>query len=192
VEEGEYVLLEGRSGAGKTTLLNIAGLLDPPTRGRVRFQGSDVTRARDHERAALRLSGIGFVFQHHYLVPDLTIRENVALPALAIGTPDAWSRADSLVDRMGLAPATARFPRELSGGEQQRAGVARALVNQPALLLADEPTGNLDAASADVVAQMLGDAHHEGAAVLLATHDAARFPQAERRLRLEGGRLMPP
>lgn len=191
VRAGEYVLLEGASGAGKSTLLNLAGLLDDPSAGRVRLDGRAVGPLGSRERAALRLSRIGFVFQHHYLVPDLSVEENVALPALAAGVPPdvAHARAAALVERVGLAEAAARVPRELSGGEQQRAGVARALVNAPRLVLADEPTGNLDAASADAVAALLADAHREGAAVLVVTHDPARFPQARRRLRLVGGRV---
>lgn len=181
--DNEYVLLEGPSGAGKSTLLHIAGLLDAPTRGTVRFNGQ---RHDEKKSAALRLANIGFVFQHHYLAPDLTILENVALPALALR---GKSNAEKLLERVGLAHLQHRLPRELSGGEQQRAGLARALVNEPKLLLCDEPTGNLDAASADVIAELLAEAHDEGATILVATHDVKRFPQAERKLRIERGQL---
>lgn len=192
VAERDYVLVTGPSGAGKSTLLHVAGLLDAPTRGRVAFEGRDVGAASARERAALRLRRIGFVFQHYYLAPDLTVEENVALPALAAGAApsDAASRAGGLLSRVGLGAASERLPRELSGGEQQRVGIARALVNGPRLVLADEPTGDLDPASADAVARLLAEVHAGGAAVLVVTHDPARFPQATRTARIERGRLI--
>jgi len=189
LDASEYLVLEGASGAGKSTLLTLAGLLEPPDLGRVLFEGRDVARLSPRELSALRLRRIGFVFQHHYLVPDLTLAQNVALPALALGARDSRARVDALLARMGLDAARDRLPRELSGGEQQRAGVARALVNAPRLVLADEPTGNLDPAIADEVARLLADAHAAGAAVMVVTHDPARFPHATRRARLERGRL---
>lgn len=189
VEEREFVVLEGISGAGKTTLLNLAGLLDDPTRGRVLFEGRDVAALSASSRSALRLRRVGFVFQHYYLVPDLTVIENVALPALAAGAAheSAISRAGELLSRVGIERARDRLPRTLSGGEQQRAGIARALANSPRLLVADEPTGNLDEASARGVARLLADAHASGVTVLLATHHAAQFPEATRRVRLDAG-----
>lgn len=192
VEAGEYVLVEGASGSGKSTLLNLAGLLDDPTRGSVRFDGRDVAALDPRERAALRLASVGFVFQHYYLVPDLTVAENVALPALALGAgaQDAAARADALLRRVGIEAARDRLPRELSGGEQQRAGIARALVNRPRLLVADEPTGNLDEASAAGVARLLAEARADGVTVVLATHHPAQFPEATRRVRLQGGTLV--
>ncbi len=193
VSDGDFVLLEGKSGAGKTTLLNVAGLLDEPTRGRVLFDGAPVAAMRARDRAALRLRRMGFVFQHYYLVPDLSVLENVALPAMAAGAPatDASRRALDLLARVGVADTAGRLPRELSGGEQQRAGIARALVNRPRLLLADEPTGNLDAGSASDVAALLGDVHRQGTTVLLVTHDPERFlANATRRLRLDAGRVV--
>lgn len=189
VDRGAYVVLDGPSGAGKTTLLHVAGLLEPPTRGAVSYDGRDATRLSSRETAALRLREVGFVFQHHYLAPDLTVEENVALPALALGRADAAERTRELLARVGLAGAAARLPRELSGGEQQRAGIARALVNAPRLLVADEPTGDLDPASADVVAALLADAHAQGATLLVVTHDSAQFPQATARATLRAGRL---
>lgn len=187
VERGEFLLVTGPSGAGKSTLLHVAGLLDAPTKGRVRFEDREVA---PRSRASLRLSRIGFVFQHHYLAPDLTVEENVALPALALGAPDAHARAAELLARVGLVHAATRLPRELSGGEQQRAGVARALVNRPALILADEPTGSLDPANGAEVARLLADAHAEGAAVLVVTHDATPFRSATRRVALRDGMVV--
>lgn len=191
LRSAEHVLVTGPSGAGKSTLLHVAGALDAPTRGSVRIDGVRADALRPRERAALRLSKLGFVFQHHYLVPDLTVEENVALPALALGvTPDAaHARAHELLARVGIAAAAERLPRELSGGEQQRAGIARALVNRPRVLLADEPTGNLDAANADAVARLLSELHREGAALLVVTHDPSRFPDATRTVRLDAGRI---
>ena len=194
VEEGEFVVVTGASGAGKSTLLHVAGLLDAPTRGRVTFAGQDARAWSERERAAARLRGIGFVFQHHDLMPDLTVHDNVALPALARGydAAAAHARADALLARVGMAHASTRLPRELSGGEQQRVGVARALVNAPRMVLADEPTGDLDPSNADAVAALLAQVHREGATVLVVTHDPERFPAATRRVRLDAGRVVSP
>ena len=192
LREEEHVLVTGPSGAGKSTLLHVAGVLDAPTRGSVRIDGARAETLRPRERAALRLAKIGFVFQHHYLVPDLTVEENVALPALALGVaPEvAHARAEALLARVGVAGAAGRLPRELSGGEQQRAGIARALVNRPRVILADEPTGNLDASNADSVAALLSELHREGAALLVVTHEPSRFPDATRIVRIEAGRIV--
>lgn len=193
VGAGEFLVLTGASGAGKTTLLNVAGLLDAPDAGTVLFEGAVV---RASGAAPLRLRRIGFVFQHHYLVPDLTVRENVLVHALAAGADTAAAaraRVNALLERVGLASLSDRLPRELSGGEQQRAGVARALVNRPALVLADEPTASLDAASATAVVGLLAEAAAEGAAVLVATHEPSRFDGLARRVaRLERGRVLEP
>lgn len=191
VTEGEYVLVTGPSGAGKSTLLHLAALLDEPTSGRVRFEGADAAALSSRERARIRLTRIGLVFQHHYLAPDLTALENVALPALSAGARprEAHERAATLLERVGLAAAATRLPRELSGGEQQRVGIARALVNAPRLLLADEPTGNLDPDGAAAVARLLAKAHRDGATLLVVTHDAARFSEATRGVRIERGRI---
>lgn len=191
VAGGESVLVEGLSGAGKTTLLNVAGLLEPPDAGEVRLEGRRVDALSPRERAAVRLASVGFVFQHFYLVPDLTVGENVALPALAAGVApeEAHARAAALLARVGLGAATDRVPRTMSGGEQQRVGVARALVNRPRVVLADEPTGNLDSESARAVAGLLAEVAAEGVGVLVVTHERHRFPAATRHLRLAGGRL---
>lgn len=190
LEKGDYLVLEGPSGAGKTTLLHLAALLDIPDEGRVVFEGEDTRAMSEAARSARRLTKIGLVFQHHYLVPDLDVLENVALPRLALGRTDAVERSRSLLARVGLSHVERRLPRELSGGEQQRAGIARALVNDPALLIADEPTGDLDAKNADEIAALLEAAHRGGATLVVVSHDPARFGGATRRARLVAGKLV--
>jgi lipoprotein-releasing system ATP-binding protein len=189
---GEVVALEAPSGAGKSTLLHVAGLLDRPDGGAVRIGGRDVAGLGDRARTALRRAGIGFVYQFHHLLPEFTALENVALPQMAegVGAKAARQRAASLLDRVGLAARAGHRPAALSGGEQQRVAFCRALANRPRLLLADEPTGNLDPATADrVFAVMLGLARDEGLAALVATHNPELAARMDRRVRLRGGVL---
>jgi len=191
---GEIVALEAPSGAGKSTLLHIAGLLDRPDDGAVRIGGQDVAGLRDHARTGLRRAGIGFVYQFHHLLPEFTALENVALPQMAAGVPGkaARVRAADLLDRVGMAARAGHRPAALSGGEQQRVAFCRALANRPRLLLADEPTGNLDPATADqVFAVMLGLARDDGLAALVATHNPDLAARMDRRLRLQAGVLVP-
>ena len=189
---GEALCVMGPSGSGKSTLLHVVGTLEPPTAGRVTLGGRDPFRLSEPELAAFRNREVGFVFQDHYLLPQCSLLENVLAPALVAdgGAVAHEARARELLARVGLADRLDHRPAELSGGERQRAALARALVLRPRLLLCDEPTGNLDAASAATVADLLLELHAGARTVLLlVTHSAAlaeRFPD---RRRLEGGRL---
>ncbi|MEA3198899.1 MAG: putative transport system ATP-binding protein [Thermoplasmata archaeon] len=190
VAAGERVVVRGRSGSGKTTLLAVAGLLDAPDAGTVLHKGRDLWRATDAERARERLTGIGFVFQHFHLLPRLSAQENVALPMKAAGATDAGARAAELLSRMGLAERAGHLPHQLSGGQQQVVAVARALANRPYLVLADEPTGELDPESARRVMDALDEACAQSeAALMLVTHDPGLAPPGARQVRIEGGRL---
>jgi len=190
---GEVVALVAPSGAGKSTLLHIAGLLDTPDRGEVAVLGQTMTGASDAARTAMRRRSIGFVYQFHHLLPEFTAAENVIVPQRANGTPAgaAAARADALLARVGLAGRADHRPAALSGGEQQRAAFARALANSPALLLADEPTGNLDPATAErVFAVLMETVRETGLAALIATHNLELAARMDRVLRLEGGRVV--
>lgn len=174
VGAGEVVALVAPSGAGKSTLLHIAGLLDTADSGRVLLNGRDMTGLGDRARTTARRNELGFIYQFHHLLPEFSALENVVLPQLANGVPDAAAkaRAASLLDRVGLAPRQDHRPAELSGGEQQRVAFCRALANEPSLLLADEPTGNLDPATSDRVFDVLmGLVRDTGLAAVIATHN---------------------
>jgi ABC-type lipoprotein export system ATPase subunit len=194
VEAGEVVLLEGPSGSGKTTLLLVAAGLLTPTSGGVTVAGLELGRASQSARRALRAKAVGFVFQRANLLERLTVRENVELAGFLAGRSPAEVRSDvdSLLEALGIGHLAERRPDALSGGEEHRAAVARALVHRPALVLADEPTGNLDADSGAAVAEALaGLARDRGAAVLVATHDARLYRIADRRAVLDQGRIRP-
>ena len=181
---GEFVALLGESGVGKSTLLNCIAGLEPPDAGRIAIGGQRLAELDDDGRARLRRQRIGFVFQAFHVLPHLTVAENVALPLLLLGRPDA-ARVAALLDAVGLAGLGARMPAQLSGGQLQRVAIARAVVHAPALILADEPTGNLDPDTAGRVLDVLRTQVHEaGAACLLVTHSAAAAGQADRALRL--------
>jgi len=190
IARGEIVALVAPSGAGKSTLLQIAGLLDAPDGGRVRIGGVAAEGLNDAGRTALRRTGIGFVYQFHHLLPEFSALENVMLPQFAAGVARAAAaaRAAALLDSVGLAARVNHRPAELSGGEQQRVAVARALANAPGLLLADEPTGNLDPQTADrVFAVMLETVRGQGAGALIATHNPELAARMDRVVRLEAG-----
>ncbi|MGC4112928.1 MAG: ABC transporter ATP-binding protein [Nocardioides sp.] len=191
VEAGEFVAVVGPSGSGKSTLLNIVGLLTSPTSGRYLLDGVDTARSRPRELARLRASRIGFVFQGFHLLPHLSVRENTALGGLYLGLSarERRARAARLIDRVGLAHRLDAAPATLSGGERQRAAIARALVADPSLLLADEPTGNLDSASATSVLDLFTDLNRDGTTVVMITHDAEVARRAERVLRIVDGRI---
>jgi ABC-type lipoprotein export system ATPase subunit len=189
VRTGELVAVTGRSGSGKSTLLNIAGGLDRADHGTVEVCGVRLDGAGERVLAPLRRDHIGFVFQAFHLLPELTGLENVLLPARLDGRGAALQRGEELVARLGLGDAAERLPVVLSGGEQQRLAIARALVNDPQLVLADEPTGNLDAESGATVLALLRAIADEGRAVLLVTHEREATRAADRVLRLEDGRL---
>ena len=189
LEAGELVAVTGRSGSGKSTLLNVVGALDRVDSGSVELCGVRIDRAPERELAPLRRDRIGFVFQSFHLLPELTGLENVLLPARLNGKRPSRERGLELVDRLGLDAAAERLPVVLSGGEQQRLAIARALVNDPEVVLADEPTGNLDAESGEAVLELLRAIADEGRAVLLVTHETQATRRADRVLRLEAGRL---
>lgn len=190
---GQTAAIMGPSGSGKSTLLSIVGTLEPATSGRVVLDGQDAAGLPEPALAAFRRQKIGFVFQEHYLLPQCTVLENVLLPAVACGrvTPQAVERARQLVARVGLAGRIDHRPAELSGGERQRAALARALVNRPLLLLADEPTGNLDRSTAARVADLLLEVtREENAMLLVATHSPSLAARMDRQYELDEGRVV--
>ena len=189
VAPGEVVAVLGESGVGKSTLLNIIAGLDDADAGRVTIEGASLTSLDDDDRARLRRAKLGFVFQAFHVLPQLDVARNVALPLLLLGRPDD-ARVRDMLAAVGLEGFGTRMPRTLSGGQLQRVAIARALVHRPRLVLADEPTGNLDPASAARVIDVLaGSARHEGAACLLATHSTIAAERADRVLRLEADGL---
>jgi lipoprotein-releasing system ATP-binding protein len=190
---GEIVALVAPSGAGKSTLLHLAGLLDTPDAGSVLIGGQDCGRLPDAARTAIRRDAIGFVYQFHHLLGEFTALENVALPQMIAGVSsrDARARGTELLSAFGLAPRLGHLPGKLSGGEQQRVAIARALANRPRLLLADEPTGNLDAATAEsVFAALLDTVRAHGTAALIATHNPELAARMDRTVTLRAGRLV--
>src|SRR3954471_17430850 len=190
IEAGEFVSLVGPSGSGKSTLLHLAGGLDRPDHGVVRLRGVGWERCSVRDRARMRRRRIGFVFQFFHLLPNLTVAENVALP-LALDGTRADARVRSLIDAVGLSHRANHLPSELSGGEMQRAAVARSLVAEPHLILADEPTGNLDSVTgADVLELLVTQVRQLGAALLMVTHDPSAAAHGDRRLSLRDGRLV--
>ncbi|MBI5861221.1 MAG: ABC transporter ATP-binding protein [Rhodocyclales bacterium] len=191
IAAGEYVSIVGQSGSGKSTLLNMLGLLDRPDAGTYHLEGRDVTTLSPDEQAAVRSRRIGFVFQSFHLVPRLTAAENIALPLMLAGAlPDERdARVQRALREFGLENRARHRPDELSGGQRQRVAIARATIMQPALLLADEPTGNLDRATGEEVIRLLEALNAGGVTLLLVTHDAALAGHARRQLVMEDGRL---
>jgi putative ABC transport system ATP-binding protein len=191
VADGEFVAIVGPSGSGKSTLLNVLGLLDSPTAGHYQLDGIDTTTLGQRQRARLRAARLGFVFQAFQLLPQLTVLENASLGGLYLGrsAKERTRRAATLLDRVGLAHRREARPTTLSGGERQRAAIARALVAGPRVLLADEPTGNLDTASAAAVLQLFEDLHADGTTILMITHDPGVAARAARCVRIVDGRL---
>ncbi len=194
VQPGEIVALVAPSGAGKSTLLHIAGLLDTPDAGAVHIAGQDMTGLSDRRRTAVRRDGVGFVYQFHHLLPEFTALENIVLPQLANGVARqiAEDRAHQLLARVGVDARATHRPAELSGGEQQRVAFCRALANTPQLLLADEPTGNLDPETSErVFSTLMALVRDTGLAALIATHNLELASRMDRVLRLDGGQLIP-
>ena len=191
VMAGEAVAIVGASGSGKSTLLGLLAGLDVPTQGRVRLAGRDLNALDEDDRAALRGDMLGFVFQSFQLLPALTALENVMLPLELAGRAGARADAEQMLGRVGLAQRLAHYPKHLSGGEQQRVAIARAFAAKPGLLLADEPTGNLDAATgADIIDLMFAMNAEQGTTLVLVTHDEAIARRCGRVLKLAGGRLV--
>lgn len=192
VKPGEVVALVAPSGAGKSTLLHIAGLLDTPDSGTVQIEGIDMTNLPDNRRTAVRRSTVGFIYQFHHLLPEFTALENIVLPQLANGVAEkaAEARAMALLERVGIAERAAHRPAALSGGEQQRVAFCRGLANEPSLLLADEPTGNLDPETSDrVFDALMALVRDTGLAAVIATHNLDLAARMDRQLRLNGGIL---
>ncbi len=189
IDAGEYVAVMGPSGSGKSTLLNLIGLLDRPTSGTYHLEGRDVTTLSSVEQAHVRSTRIGFVFQSFHLVPRLTAAENIALPMMLAGIPPAEraKRVEQALDDYGLKDRADHRPDQLSGGQRQRVAIARATIMQPALILADEPTGNLDRATGDEVVRLLEGLNARGVTLIVVTHDAALGKRARRRIDMEDG-----
>ncbi|MET0437061.1 MAG: ABC transporter ATP-binding protein [Devosia sp.] len=194
VESGELVALVAPSGAGKSTLLHLCGLLESPQEGEVEIVGNKTSKLSDRGRTQLRRNTVGYVYQFHHLLPEFTALENVTMPQLIAGKSpaDSNARAMELLDMLGVAPRAAHRPAELSGGEQQRVAIARAAANHPRVILADEPTGNLDPATSDLVFQALqGLIRTEGAAALIATHNHELAKRADRIVTIKNGKVVP-
>ncbi|HEX2022055.1 MAG TPA: ABC transporter ATP-binding protein [Candidatus Thermoplasmatota archaeon] len=191
MDPGDFVGVVGPSGSGKSTLLHVVGVVDTPTAGEYRFEGRDVLAMKERDRASLRLRRLGFVFQQFFLLPILDARENVELPMREAGVPrdERRRRADDLLASVGLTHRASHYPTTLSGGEQQRVAIARALANRPALLLADEPTGELDSASGAAVMDLFARVNAEGTAILMVTHDMQVASRARRVVHMRDGRI---
>src|ERR1044071_3913463 len=192
IKKGEYVSISGPSGCGKSTLLAILGLLDTPTDGTYILNGKPVSGLKLSERARIRNREIGFIFQAFNLIGDLTVYENVELPLTYRGMPSSErkKRVQESLDKVGMAHRMKHYPSQLSGGQQQRVAVARALCGQPAILLADEPTGNLDSRNGEAVMDLLRELHREGATICMVTHDPRYARHADRSIHLFDGRVV--
>jgi putative ABC transport system ATP-binding protein len=192
IESGEYVSIMGASGSGTSTLLNILGCLDRPTAGSYRFSGEETAHLDESELSRLRRNQIGFVFQFFHLVPRLTAAANVELPMVFAGVPPAEraARASQVLETVGLTPRAGHRPDQLSGGEQQRVAIARAVVMNPALLLADEPTGNLDSGSGREIVSLIEGMNQRGLTLIVVTHDPQLGGRARRQIHLSDGRIV--
>ncbi len=192
VERGQWVAIQGPSGSGKSTLLNLIGCLDRPTSGRILIEGIDVSKLSDNALAEIRGGKIGFIFQSYNLIPSLTVLENILLPTSftkKLRKTSAKQRAEEIMARLGIYHLKDRFANKLSGGETQRVAIARALINEPSLILADEPTGNLDSSSGSEIAKLFKDIHEQGETIILVTHDNDFARKAEKIYILRDGKL---
>ena len=192
VDQGEFVAVMGPSGCGKSTLLNILGLLDNPTGGEYHFLEQEVSGHSERQRANLRKANIGFVFQSFNLIDELTVYENIELPLIYLGTSkqERKERVDAAMEHMQIPHRRNHFPQQLSGGQQQRVAVARAVIGNPRLILADEPTGNLDSANGAEVMELLGGLNEAGTTIIMVTHDQVLADHAHRIIRLFDGRIV--
>ena len=192
VKEGEFVAIMGPSGCGKSTLLNILGLLDNPTEGTYTLNGRDVSTLKESERTALRKGVIGFVFQSFNLIDELNVYENIELPLLYMGVPakKRKERIKAVMDRMAISHRRKHFPNQLSGGQQQRVAIARAVLSNPKLILADEPTGNLDSTNGREVMELLSRLHREGTTIIMVTHSQHDATYADRIVNLYDGQIV--
>jgi len=192
IKEGEYVAVMGPSGCGKSTLLNVLGMIDKPSDGEYQFLGEEVGRYSERQRASLRKNNIGFVFQSFNLIDELTVYENVELPLLYLGysSSERKKRVTEVLEQMEIIARKNHFPQQLSGGQQQRVAVARAIVARPKLILADEPTGNLDSAHGEEVMRIIGELHETGTTVVIVTHSPAYAEYSHRIIHLFDGHIV--
>ena len=192
VKDGEFVAIMGPSGCGKTTLLNIMGLLDKPTEGTYMLNGKEVSQLSERERTNIRRGTIGFVFQSFNLIDDLSVYENIELPLLYMGVPakERRKRVTDILDRMAMSHRRGHYPCQLSGGQQQRIAVARAVVTNPKIILADEPTGNLDSKNSREVMDLLCQLHEQGTTIVMVTHSQHNASYADRIINLYDGRIV--
>lgn len=192
INKGEFLAIMGPSGCGKSTLLNLLGLLDNPTSGELWFMGEEVSRYTENNRTDLRNGNLGFVFQSFNLIDELTVFENVELPLLYAGVPakERITRVNAALDRMQIAHRTEHYPQQLSGGQQQRVAIARAIVTNPHIILADEPTGNLDSVNGSKVMNLLLELNKDGATVVMVTHSEENARMAGRLIRMMDGNIL--
>ena len=191
IPTGQFIAITGHSGSGKTTLLSLIAGLDTPTDGTITIDGQDITKLDEDELALLRGKRFGFIFQNFHLIPTLTALENVVLSAELNGTPGATKKSEDLLGTVGLRDRQHHYPAQLSGGEQQRLSLARAFVNDPEIILADEPTGNLDSKNSDRIIELLKELHRvKGATIILVTHESQVADQSQRILTLEDGKII--
>ena len=192
IDDGEFVAIMGPSGCGKSTLLNIIGLLDNPSEGSYLLNGQEVARLTEDERTGLRRGTIGFVFQSFNLIDEMTVYENVELPLIYAGVPakERRERVEALLDRMKMSHRAKHYPQQLSGGQQQRVAIARAVVTRPQLILADEPTGNLDSAHGKEVIGLLAELNQEGTTIVMVTHNSHDAASARRIIHLFDGHIV--
>ncbi|WP_439881834.1 ABC transporter ATP-binding protein [Pontibacter sp. MBLB2868] len=192
IKRGEFVAIMGPSGCGKSTLLNILGMLDSPSDGTFMFLGEDISRATERQRAKLRKENLGFIFQSFNLIDELTVEENIALPLayLGVSKSETTKRVQEAMERMGIAHRRSHFPQQLSGGQQQRVAIARATVSDPALILADEPTGNLDSVHGREVMSLLSELNDAGTTVVMVTHSPSDAEYAHRIVNLFDGQIV--
>lgn len=191
IKEGEFVSIMGPSGCGKSTLLNILGLLDNPTDGEFHFLGHEVSGYNERQRADLRKENLGFVFQSFNLIDELTVFENVELPLLYLkmGSADRKKKVNKVLEKMGISHRSGHFPQQLSGGQQQRVAVSRAVVSEPKIIMADEPTGNLDSSHGDEVMKILLDLNDQGTSIVMVTHSLEYAKYAHRTIQLFDGKI---
>mgnify|MGYP000544927480 CR=1 FL=1 len=192
IQDGEFVAIMGPSGCGKSTLLNILGLLDNPTSGSYELLGTEVANLKEKERTKFRKGNIGFVFQSFNLIDELNVYENIELPLLYMGTPakERKQRIEAVMDRMAISHRRKHFPCQLSGGQQQRVAIARAVLSNPKIILADEPTGNLDSKNGKEVMTLLSELHKEGTTIIMVTHSQHDASYADRIIRLYDGEIV--
>ena len=192
ISQGEFVAIMGPSGCGKATLMNMIGVLDNPTSGELWFMDQEVSRYSENDRTDLRNGNLGFVFQSFNLIDELTVFENVELPLLYAGvsTRERVKRVNEALERMQIAHRTEHYPQQLSGGQQQRVAIARAIVTNPRIILADEPTGNLDSTNGNEVMNLLKELNHDGATVVMVTHSEENAREAERIIRMMDGYIL--